>query len=99
MGEEVLHTYGLLGNAALLQTYGFVEERFYVLGLEENEGAYPHPYDFVRLPVELLLEVVPHALQSVAVIHGKQGAKWLSVVWQTLMHACGGGSAPSRHCL
>lgn len=55
--DEVLHTYGLLGNAALLQTYGFVEERFYVMGLECGEGAFPHPYDFVRLPVDLLYQV------------------------------------------
>jgi hypothetical protein len=29
-GEEVLHTYGDLGDAQLLQTYGFVESRFVV---------------------------------------------------------------------
>ncbi len=46
-GEQLLHTYGDLSNAQLLQTYGFVED---------FEPGYDNPHNFVPVPTVLLLQ-------------------------------------------
>ena len=46
-GEQLLHTYGDLSDAQLLQTYGFVEA---------FEPGYDNPHNFVPVPVQLLLQ-------------------------------------------
>lgn len=46
-GEQLLHTYGDLSDAQLLQTYGFVEA---------FEPGYDNPHNFVPVPIQLLLQ-------------------------------------------
>ena len=46
-GEQLLHTYGDLSDAQLLQTYGFVED---------FEPGYDNPHNFVPVPTVLLLQ-------------------------------------------
>lgn len=46
-GEQLLHTYGDLSDAQLLQTYGFVEA---------FEPGYDNPHNFVPVPVQLVLQ-------------------------------------------
>lgn len=46
-GEQVLHTYGDLSDAELLQIYGFVEDL-----------AEPNPHNRVLIPHSLVLEVL-----------------------------------------
>ena len=46
-GEQLLHTYGDLSDAQLLQTYGFVEEL---------EPGFDNPHNFVPVPAQLLLQ-------------------------------------------
>ncbi|KAL0029185.1 hypothetical protein WJX79_001145 [Trebouxia sp. C0005] len=46
-GEQLLHTYGDLSDAQLLQTYGFVED---------VEPGYDNPHNFVPVPTVLLLQ-------------------------------------------
>ncbi len=47
-GEQLLHTYGNLSDAQLLQTYGFVEE---------FEEGYDNPQNFAVVPAEQVLAV------------------------------------------
>ena len=63
-GEQLLHTYGDLSDAQLLQTYGFVEE---------FEPGYDNPHNFVPVPSQLVLQScsesgdeVSHALPCLA---------------------------------
>ncbi|KAL3141212.1 hypothetical protein ABBQ38_003551 [Trebouxia sp. C0009 RCD-2024] len=46
-GEQLLHTYGDLSDAQLLQTYGFVEA---------FQPGYENPHNFVPVPVHLVLQ-------------------------------------------
>ena len=46
-GEQLLHTYGDLSDAQLLQTYGFVED---------FEAGFENPHNFVPVPAQLLLQ-------------------------------------------
>ena len=46
-GEQLLHTYGDLSEAQLLQTYGFVEA---------FQPGYENPHNFVPIPVQLVLQ-------------------------------------------
>ena len=63
-GEQVLHTYGDLSDAALLQTYGFVEDL----------GGVGNPHNCVRLPATRLTEVLLAALLI------RKSGSWVSVV-------------------
>lgn len=46
-GEQLLHTYGDLSDAQLLQTYGFVQD---------FEPGYNNPHNFVSVPSQLVLQ-------------------------------------------
>lgn len=46
-GEQLLHTYGDLSDAQLLQTYGFVED---------FQPGYDNPHNFVPVPVQVVLQ-------------------------------------------
>ena len=54
-GEQLLHTYGDLSDAQLLQTYGFVEE---------FESGFDNPHNFVPVPSALVLQSCQEAADA-----------------------------------
>ena len=54
-GEQLLHTYGDLSDAQLLQTYGFVEE---------FEPGFDNPHNFVPVPSVLVLQSCQEAADA-----------------------------------
>jgi hypothetical protein len=64
-GEEVLHTYGDLSDAQLLQTYGFLEQL--------PGGCSANPHNYALLPYRLLLDGARRTLggaEAAAVVGG-----------------------------
>lgn len=58
-GEQLLHTYGDLSDAQLLQTYGFVEA---------FQPGYENPHNFVPVPVHLVLQSCSESGDEVIVL-------------------------------
>lgn len=54
-GEQLLHTYGDLSDAQLLQTYGFVEE---------IEDGFDNPHNFVPVLSALVLQSCQEAISA-----------------------------------
>lgn len=62
-GQPVLHTYGDLSDAQLLQTYGFVEQ----LPYEQ-----PNPHNYVLVPYQTLVAACRMVLEGEEVNRGQK---------------------------
>ncbi|KAK9818347.1 hypothetical protein WJX72_011060 [[Myrmecia] bisecta] len=73
-GEQVLHTYGTLSDAQLLQTYGFVEQ---------HPAGYTNPHNFVNVAAADMVEACKQAAKPLNL----KAREWDTR--QKLLQACG----------